>query len=94
MAIIARASVTWQHSDADRGVFVPDHGAAFDIAGVPIARDAALVERASIEGLPASLTYQLHRTEVIAVARSIDRGNQRSAALAPIEPLPVWWTPS
>src|SRR5262249_39800266 len=48
MALIPRASVAWQHAlrrhDADRGAFVPEHRLRVQYLGVPIARDAALVE--------------------------------------------------
>jgi outer membrane autotransporter protein len=48
MAFIPRASVAWQHAfsnvDPTAGLAFVSTGAAFAIAGVPLARDAALVE--------------------------------------------------
>jgi outer membrane autotransporter protein len=48
MALIPRASFAWQHAFGDVnptvGVAFQSTGAAFNTAGVPIARDAALVD--------------------------------------------------
>jgi outer membrane autotransporter protein len=50
-ALVPRASVAWQHAFGDvtpaAGVAFQSVGAAFSVAGVPIARDSALVEAGS-----------------------------------------------
>jgi outer membrane autotransporter protein len=51
MALIPRASVAWQHAFGDvtptAALSFQSIGAGFNILGVPIARDAALVEAGS-----------------------------------------------
>jgi len=56
MALIPRASVAWQHAFGDvtptAALSFQSTGAGFNILGVPIARDAALVEAAAICSSP------------------------------------------
>jgi outer membrane autotransporter protein len=51
MALIPRASVAWQHAFGSvtpvAALAFQSTGTAFDVAGVPLVRDAALVEAAS-----------------------------------------------
>jgi hypothetical protein len=56
MALIPRVSVAWQHAFGDvtptAALSFQSIGAGFNILGVPIARDAALVEAAAICSSP------------------------------------------
>jgi hypothetical protein len=75
MALTPRASVAWQHAFGDvnpaAALAFQSTGAAFSVAGVPVARDAAQVEAGSASPISASSPAARRRTRSKAASLGI-----------------------